>query len=63
MFYKLLYKMALSVKILRTGTGASLNKFVVKAGSGDKGKLQIQYNDSGIYNNLTGTEDDISNGA
>lgn len=55
--------MALSVKILRTGTGASLNKFVVTAGSGDTGKLQIQYNDSDIYNNLTGTEDDISGGA
>ena len=55
--------MALSVKILRTGTGASLNKFVVTAGSGDTGKLQIQYNDSDIYNNLTGTQYDISSGA
>ena len=51
--------MALSVKILRTGTGASLNKFVVTAGSGDTGKLQIQYNDSDIYNNLSGSISDI----
>lgn len=55
--------MALSVKILRTGTGASLNKFVVTAGSGDTGKLQIQYNDSDIYNNLSGTTSDILSGA
>lgn len=55
--------MALSVKILRTGTGASLNKFVVTAGSGDTGKLQIQYNDSDIYNNLSGSISDIESGA
>jgi len=55
--------MAISVKLLRTGTNTTQNTFVVTAGSGDSGKLQIQYNDSDIYNNLSGSTSDILNGA
>lgn len=55
--------MAISVKLLRTGTNTTQNTFVVTAGSGDSGKLQIQYNDSDIYNNLSGSTSDIVNGA
>lgn len=55
--------MALSVKLLRTGTGATQNTFVVTAGTGDSGKLQIQYNGSDIYNNLSGSTSDILSGA
>lgn len=55
--------MAISVKLLRTGTNTTQNTFVVTAGSGDSGKLQIQYNDSDIYNNLSGTTSDILSGA
>lgn len=54
--------MAISVKVLRTGTQNLNNVFVVTAGSGDSGKLQIQYNDSDIYNNLSGTTSDILSG-
>jgi hypothetical protein len=55
--------MAISVKLLRTGSAASSNTFVVTAGSGDTGKLQIQFNSSDIYNNLSGSTADISSGA
>ena len=55
--------MAISVKLLRTGTNTTQNTFVVTAGSGDSGKLQIQYNDSDIYNNLSGSTSDILSGA
>ena len=55
--------MAISVKLLRTGSAATANTFVVTAGSGDTGKLQIQYNGSDIYNNLSGASVDISSGA
>lgn len=55
--------MAISVKLLRTGTNTAQNTFVVTAGSGDSGKLQIQYNDSDIYNNLSGSTSDILSGA
>ena len=55
--------MAISVKLLRTGTNTTQNTFVVTAGSGDSGKLQIQYNDSDIYNNLSGSTSDILDGA
>jgi len=55
--------MAISVKLLRTGTQNLNNTFVVTAGSGDSGKLQIQYNDADIYNNLSGTTSDILSGA
>lgn len=55
--------MAISVKLLRTGTNTTQNTFVVTADSGDSGKLQIQYNDSDIYNNLSGSTSDILSGA
>ena len=55
--------MAISVKLLRTGTNTTENTFVVTAGTGDSGKLQIQYNDSDIYNNLSGSTSDILSGA
>lgn len=55
--------MAISVKLLRTGTAATANTFVVTAGTGDSGKLQIQYNSSDIYNNLSGSTSDILSGA
>lgn len=55
--------MAISVKLLRTGTNTTQNTFVVTAGTGDSGKLQIQYNDSDIYNNLSGSTSDILSGA
>lgn len=55
--------MAISVKLIRTGSAASANTFAVTAGSGDSGKLQIQYNGSDIYNNLSGATLDISSGA
>lgn len=53
--------MAISVKLLRTNT--TQNTFVVTAATGDSGKLQIQYNDSDIYNNLSGSTSDILSGA
>lgn len=55
--------MAISVKLLRTGTNTTQNTFVVTAATGDSGKLQIQYNDSDIYNNLSGSTSDILSGA
>ena len=55
--------MAISVKLLRTGTNTTQNTFVVTAATGDSGKLQIQYNDSDIYNNLSGSTNDILSGA
>jgi len=55
--------MAISVKLLRTGTNTTQNTFVVTADTGDSGKLQIQYNDSDIYNNLSGSTSDILSGA
>lgn len=55
--------MAISIKLLRTGSAASQNTFVVTAGTGDSGKLQIQYNSSDIYNNLSGSTSDILSGA
>tara|TARA_R110000803_G_scaffold44486_4_gene94149 strand:+ start:2058 stop:3938 length:1881 start_codon:yes stop_codon:yes gene_type:complete len=55
--------MAISVKLLRTGSAASANTFVVTAGAGDTGKLQIQYNSGDIYNNLSGASVNISSGA
>jgi hypothetical protein len=55
--------MAISVKLLRTGSATTANTFVVSAGAGDSGKLQIQYNSSDIYNNLSGASVDISSGS
>lgn len=52
--------MAISIKIKRT---SSANVFLVTAGAGDTGKLQIQYNGSDIYNNLSGSTNDIIAGA
>lgn len=50
--------MALSVTFNRTD-----NTFRVSAASGDTGKLRIQYNQSDIYNNLSGAAADITAGA
>lgn len=55
--------MAISVKFQRLGSNTNQNTFVVTAGSGDSGKLQIQYNGSDIYNNLSGSVSDIVSGA
>jgi len=52
--------MAISVKFKRTTT---TNTFVVTAGSGDTGKLQIQLDGSDVYNNLSGSSSDIISGA
>lgn len=50
--------MALSVTFNRTD-----NSFRISAETGDTGKLRIQYNQSDIYNNLSGSVNDISAGA
>lgn len=50
--------MALSITFNRTD-----NTFRISAETGDTGKLQIQYNQSDIYNNLTGSTNDITGGA
>jgi len=55
--------MAIAVKLLRTGSASTANTFVVTADTGDTGQLQIQYNSSDIYNNLSGASVDISSGA
>jgi hypothetical protein len=54
--------MAISIKFKRN-TVVTSNTLIVTAGSGDTGKLQIQYNDSDIYNNLSGSSSDILSGA
>lgn len=51
--------MAISVKFIKNATSAQI---LVTAGAGDTGKLQIQFNGSDIYNNLSGTLPDISGG-
>ena len=55
--------MAISVKILRTSSAVTGNKFLVTADSGDTGRLQIQLNSSDVYNNLSGGTSDILSGA
>ena len=55
--------MAISVKLSRTSSASTANTFVITAGSGDSGKLQIQYNSTDIYNNLSGSTEDIASGA
>ena len=55
--------MAISIKLKRSNSSAVGNVFLVTAASGDTGKLQIQYNGSDIYNNLSGITSDILSGA
>lgn len=55
--------MAISIKLKRSNSAESGNVFLVTAGSGDTGKLQIQLNGSDIYNNLSGSTPDILSGA
>lgn len=55
--------MAISAKIYRTGSASTANTFVVTAGTGDSGKLQIQYNSTDVYNNLSGSTSDVLSGA
>jgi hypothetical protein len=52
--------MAISVKFIKNTTSAQI---AVTAGVGDTGKLQIQFNGADIYNNLSGSFNDISAGA
>jgi len=52
--------MAISVKFIKNATSAQI---AVTAGVGDTGKLQIQFNGADIYNNLSGSFNDISAGA